>query len=151
MKCHWIEFHPQWKHSPMTYWVYRCADESRWHEAKTYLPPAPPPVAAKGFPMFHVELDGVTFVFASLRELRVCIEVLSRKVLPTSAQLISECGLKGFSNHVWLARLPAGTHSLRYRQKAVPYLAKALAAFEREVPNQAEVQPSAKPVHSRAS
>lgn len=122
----------------MTYWVYRCEDESRWHEAKVYLPPAPPPVAGSGFPMFHVELDGVPFVFASLRELRVCIEVLSRKVLPTTVQLIRESGLKSFSNSVWLARLPAGTHSLRYRQKAVPFLTKALVAFEKEVPNQSE-------------
>lgn len=134
----------------MTYWVYRCDDESRWHEAEVYQPPAPPPVAGKGFAMFHVELDGVPFQFASLRELRVCIEVLSRKVLPTTAQLIHECGLKDFSNHVWLARLPAGTHSLRYRQKAVPYLAKALAAFEKEAPNQMAAQSHAKPIRSRA-
>jgi len=138
MKRHWIEFHPRWLHSPMTYWVYRCADESRWSDAKVYQPPAPPPLAGRGFPLFHVELGGVVFRFASLRELRVCIEVLSRKVLPTTAQLIRECGLTEFSNHVWLARLPAGTHSLRYRQKAVPFLKRALAAFEKEVPNQAD-------------
>jgi hypothetical protein len=138
MKRYWIEYHHEWKHSPMTYWAYRCEDESRWHEAKVYQPPAPPPVAGKGFPLFHVKFDGVLFQFASLHELRVCIEVLSRRVLPTTAQLIRECGLKQFSNHVWLARLPAGTHSLRYRQKAVPYLNKALVAFEKEVPNQAD-------------
>jgi hypothetical protein len=130
----------------MTYWVYRCADEERWHEARAYQPPAPPPVAGKGFPLFHVELDGVLFEFASLRELRVCIEVLSRKVLPTTAQLIRECGLKRFSNHVWLARLPAGTHSLRYRQKAVPFLNKALIAFEKAVPNQVDSGTPAKPI-----
>ena len=146
MKRHWIEFHPQWKHSPMTYWVYRCEDELRWHEAKVFRPPAPPPVAGKGFAMFHVELDGVPFQFASLRELRVCIEVLSRKVLPTAAQLIREGGLKGFSSHVWLARLPAGTHGLRYREKAVPYLKKAFAAFEREAPSQSD--PGGRSPHS---
>lgn len=87
--------------------------------------------------MFCVEVDGVPFRFASLRELRVCIEVLSRKVLPTTAQLIRESGLTGFSNHVWLGRLPKKTHSMRYRAKAIPFLEKALSAFEKEVPNQA--------------
>ena len=120
----------------MTYWVYRCASEECWHEAKTYEPPAPPPFRAEGYPMFHVDLNGVSFQFASLHELRVCIEVLSRRVLPTTAQLIRESGLTGFSNYAWLGRLPKGTHSLRYRQKAVPYLTKALEDFEKEVPNQ---------------
>ena len=106
----------------MTYWAYRCDDEVRWHEAKIYRPAAPPPVPGQGFPKFQVEIDGASFCFASLHELRVCIEVLSRKILPTTAQLIRESGLKRFSNHAWLGRLPAGTHSLRYRQKAVPYL-----------------------------
>lgn len=136
MKRHWIEYHTKWKHSPMTYWVYRCDDERRWHQAKAYNPPAPPPFPGKGFPMFHVELDGVSFLFASLHELRVCIDVLSRRVLPTTAQLIRESGLKGFSNHAWLGRLPKKTHSLRYRDKALPYLKKALEHFEHEVPNQ---------------
>jgi hypothetical protein len=121
----------------MTYWVHRCSDEQRWHEAQSYDPPAPPPCAGKGYPMFHVELDSVSFRFASLREMRLCIEVLSRKVLPTTAQLIRECGLTGFSNHAWLGRLPKGTHSLRYRQKAIPYLKEALDDFEADVPNQA--------------
>ena len=120
----------------MTYWAYRCGDEERWHEARVYQPSAPPPMPGEGFPKFHVERDGVSFCFASLHELRICIDVLSRKVLPTTAQLISGSGLKKFSNHAWLGRLPAGTHSWRYRQKAVPYLRKALAAFESVVPNQ---------------
>jgi hypothetical protein len=137
MKKFWIEFHASWQHGPMTYWTYRADDDSRWHEAQKYTPPAPPPFRAKGYPMFHIELDGVSFRFASLLELRRCIEVLSRKVLPTTAQLIRESGLKGFSNHMWLGRLPKKTHSLRYRDKAIPYLKTALAFFEKEVPNQA--------------
>jgi hypothetical protein len=137
MKKHWIEYHSSWQHSPMTFWVYRADDDSKWHEAKKFTPPAPPPFREKGFPMFCVEVDGVPFRFASLRELRVCIEVLSRKVLPTTAQLIRESGLTGFSNHVWLGRLPKKTHSMRYRAKAIPFLEKALSAFEKEVPNQA--------------
>jgi len=136
MKRHWIEFHPKWKHSPMTFWVYTPADGKPWPEARAFIPPAPLPVAGEGYPMFHVELDLVLFEFASLRELRVCIEVLSRKVLPTTAQLIRESGRREFSNQVWLGRLPKGTHSLRYRKKAMPYLKQALADFENTVPNQ---------------
>jgi hypothetical protein len=136
MKRHWIEFHPKWEHSPMTSWVYASADGKPWLEARALTPPAPRPVAGKGYPMFHVEMDLVVFQFASLHELRVCIEVLSRKVLPTTAQLIRESGGRDFSNKVWLGRLPKGTHSSRYREKAVPYLKKALAHFETEVPNQ---------------
>jgi hypothetical protein len=136
MKRHWIEFHPKWEHSPMTYWAYHGDHEARWHEADTFHPPPPSPLAGKGYPMFHIEVDKVSFRFASLHELRLCIEVFSRRVLPTTAQLIRESGRKGFSNHAWLGRLPKGTHSLRYRQKALPYLLKALLDFEKEVPNQ---------------
>jgi hypothetical protein len=120
----------------MTFWVYSAADGKPWPEVRAFAPPAPPPVAGEGYPMFHVELDHVVFQFASLRELRVCIEVLSRRVLPTTAQLIRQSGRREFSNQVWLGRLPKRTHRLRYREKAVPYLREALADFEHHVPNQ---------------
>ncbi len=120
----------------MTFWVYSSADGKPWAKTHAFAPPEPPPVPGKGFPMFHVELDHVVFRFASLLELRVCLEVFSRKVLPTTSQLIRESGRREFSNRAWLGRFPKKTHSLRYRQKAVPYLRKALADFEKSVPNQ---------------
>jgi len=136
MKRHWIEYHATWQHSPMTFWVYRADDDSRWHESTRFHPPAPRPIGGRGFPKFHVDLDGVAFQFASLHELRVCIDTLSKRVLPTTAQIVRERGFTGLSNHVWLGRLPKKTHSLRYRERALPYLRKALSEFEREVPNQ---------------
>lgn len=137
MKKHWIEFNESWVHSPMTYWVYRAEDESRWHEAKEFTPSAPPPFRDKGYPKFYITFDGVDFEFASVIELRHCIDTLSKKVLPTTHQIIRERGLNGMTNHVWLGRLPKKTHNLKYRDKAIPYLKKALVHFENEVPNQA--------------
>ncbi len=137
MKKHWIEFNQTWVHSPMTYWVYHAEDESKWHEAKEFMPPSPPPFKDRGYPKFFVTIDGVDF--ASLIELRHCIDTLTKKVLPTTHQIIRERGLKGMTNHVWLGRLPKKTHSLKYRDKAIPYLKKSLVHFENEVPNQADL------------
>jgi hypothetical protein len=74
------------------------------------------------------------FEFASLAEVRVCIEVPSRKVLPTTIRLTEERGRGGVGpNGHWLSRLPSRVLTWRYRERAVGYMRRALVEFEGEV------------------
>ena len=117
----------------MSYWVHVEVDGSQWHESSEFEPPLPGPVAGKGYPRFFVEFDGCTFEFASLAELRVCITTLGQKLLPTTIRLSKDRGSSMGPNSHWLSRLPPRTKPWRYRERAVAYLAKSLAEFEREV------------------
>jgi hypothetical protein len=132
VKRHWIEYADHWTPQPMSYWVHKEADGKHWYEAEVFDPPLPRPVPGRGFPVYHVELDGFVFRFASLAELDACIRTLSHKVLPTSRRLSEERGTGYGPNNHWLSRLPKGTKSWRYRQRAVKYLQEARAQFGRE-------------------
>lgn len=116
----------------MTPWVHYAADGGPWYVATAYDPPSPGPVGGKGYPLYFVEVDGFTFEFASLHELEVCADVLSRKVLPAT-YIFEYKGRPYYSNQHWLSRLPGKTKSWRYREQAVRVLAQARAAFAREL------------------
>ncbi|MGC1274822.1 MAG: hypothetical protein WBC44_14035 [Planctomycetaceae bacterium] len=133
MKRQWIEYRDEWSREPMTYWVHREADGKPWYEAEVFDPPRPVPVPGRGWPVYFAEIDGFTFRFASLAEMEVCIETLSRKVLPTTRRLTEERATCYGPNHHWLSRMPKGTKSWSYRQKAVTYLRMAKRQFEQEV------------------
>lgn len=90
----------------------------------------PRPAPGRGFPLFLVEFDGAVLRFASLAELRVCLDTLSRRVLPSNLRLAQKRGSGyGPSNH-WLNRLPLRAMTWPYRQKVVKYLTASLAYFE---------------------
>jgi hypothetical protein len=108
--------------APMTFWVHRPSEDRRVFE-----PPLPKPVPGQGFARYHVEFDGFEFVFASLLELRTCIEVLGQRLLPTTRALSVGTG-SGPNSH-WLSRLPSSVKPWRYRQRAVRFLAEALDQF----------------------
>jgi hypothetical protein len=131
MKNFRIEYTEEWQRGPMTFWVHIEADGRPWYEATVFTPAAPSPIPGKGYPRFFVEVDGFTFEFASLDELEVCIDTLSQKLLP-STQCETQIRGTGPGKH-WLNRLPAGTHSWRYRQKAVKVLRKAREDFQAQV------------------
>lgn len=116
----------------MTFWVHIEADGKAWYAAEKFDPPAPKPVPGRGWPVYFVEFDGFTFRFASLAELAVCVAILSRKVLPTTRQLSAERGTTAGPNSHWLSRMPKGTKSWRYRERAVRYLLEARENFVRE-------------------
>ncbi len=93
------------------------------------VPPLSKGLSGKGYPLYFVEIDGFTFRFSSLAELRVCIAMLEQKHLPTTIRLSDLHGGAGPNSH-WLSRLPKETKSWRYREKAISYLSKALFEFE---------------------
>ncbi|MBI3407517.1 MAG: hypothetical protein HY040_04075 [Planctomycetes bacterium] len=129
MKRHWITYTDQWVAGSMSYWVHREADGRPWHEAKIFDPPLPRPVPCKGYPCYHVEVNGVIFHFSSPQEIATCLEVLSLKLLPTTIRLAKQRGTGIGPNQHWLSRLPPKAKPWRYRQKAVKYLRKAQAQF----------------------
>jgi hypothetical protein len=133
MKRHWIEYRPIRTHGPMTFWVHREADGKPWYRTKVYDPPLEPAIPAKGFPIMFVEYRDFTFLFTSLAELRVAIDVLGRKLLPTTRRLSHDRHSGMGPNRHWLGRLPGHVTPWRYREPAVAYLAVALSDFEREL------------------
>jgi hypothetical protein len=130
MKHCWTEFSDIWRCSPMTIWVHRAADGEPWYRAKRFDPPAPQPVPGRGYPYFFVEIDGFTFEFASLEEIDFCIVRLNHRHLPDTER--ETRGVSGPGSY-WQNKLPKGVLSWRYRQKAVKYLSRSRAKFERSL------------------
>lgn len=133
MKRNWIQYQDTAPSTPMTYWVH---DEELGDDGISgFNPPKQEPIPGKGYPLFHVECDGFTFIFASPAEIRECIKVLNEKILPQTIgkPVPGSSTPPGWANSHWLSRLPAKVKSWKYRQKAVVYLREAMTAFEREM------------------
>ena len=130
MKRHWIEYAESRPHTPMRGWVHRRVRIQTRSKDTELTPPLPDPVIGKGYPTFMVEIDGFTFKFASLEEIRVCIGTLEQKHLPRYRGLSRVITRKPRPNRHWLNQLPGEVLRWRYREKAVRYLRKALGEFE---------------------
>lgn len=131
MNSHWIAFQEERVIGPMTFWVHEPLETvENWSQARDFNPPLPPRIPGKGFPSFHVEYDGFTFVFLSLDEIRHCIDTLSNPLLPRSIDLSNSRGTGYGPNSHWLSRLPAKVKPWKYREGAVRYLRDALSDFE---------------------
>ena len=133
MKRCWIEYTEEFSASPMTYWVHKGSGGEHWREADEVVPPMPRPVPGRGFALMHVEYSGFTFTFASLDELDVCLDVLSKKNLPTSSQLSAERGTGAGPNGHWISRLPARVTPWKYRAGATAYLREARRVLEQQL------------------
>ena len=125
MKRHWTEYTEQWTHGPMTYWVHVESVPGKFD------PPAPASVSGKGYPVYYVEVDGFTFQFASLDEMRGCIDVLGKKLLPNTIRLAQQRG--GDPSEHWLRKMPNETKPWRHREKTVKYLEKAMRSLSVKV------------------
>jgi len=130
MSRHWVEYSDERVRSPLTFWVHRERPGESWSLGSELEPPLPGPVGGKGYPKFFVSVADFEFRFASLEEMRHCIDVLSRKDLPTSLELSAERGSGASPKSHWLSRLPRRAKSWRFRERALGRLADALAAFE---------------------
>ena len=115
MKKHWIEYTEKRMASPISYWVYIEKDSQYWYQATEFDPPLPRAIPGEGYPYYYVEIDGFTFRFASLAEIDHCIDILSRKLLPTTLSLREARDTTLLNKH-WLSRLPGKVKSWKYRQ-----------------------------------
>jgi hypothetical protein len=132
MHRRWIEHTSVWRTGPMTFWVHRAQGADVWSETADLIPPRPKPVAGQGYASYFVDYDGFVFHFASLDEMRECIAILSKKLLPTTRSLSAGAGA-GPNSH-WLSRLPARVKPWSYRDRATRYLRKWLIELENADP-----------------
>ncbi len=109
-------FEESWQNAPMAYWVH----EQSLDGGSTFEPPAPLPVAKRGYPFLRFEYDVHELVFSSPAQLNHMIEVLSTKPLPTPARL--SAGRKAAPNGHWLSRLPAELKAPKEREQLVKHL-----------------------------
>jgi hypothetical protein len=126
-----ISFTDTWYPAPLSFWVHHPVDGRVWYASKAFEPPLPGPVPGRGYPRYLVEVDGFTFVFASLAELDTCLEVLGQRMLPSTERetIVRHVG-PGFH---WLNKLPGSVKSWRYREEALKTLRQARADFVREI------------------
>ena len=133
MKRHWITFTSEWKPSTLSYWVHREGDGDTWESANRFHPPLPKPVPGKGYASFHVEINNVTFLFASLEELQHCYETLEHKLLPNTLRLIADRGTTFDVHQHWLNLLPPKAKPWRYREMASKYLRESHDDFRKQL------------------
>lgn len=104
----------------MAYWVHAEPGGAAWRDARIYLPPAPHPVAGRGYSCPMVEWGDQQLEFSSPEQLNEFIRVLGLSPLPTSRRLSADRH-HGPNSH-WLSRLPAKLKAPKVRAKLVEYL-----------------------------
>ncbi|MBD1263181.1 hypothetical protein HZY62_21520 [Maribacter polysiphoniae] len=124
MKTSFVKYVSDWKLSPMAYWVHIETDSKPWYLSQEFEPPAPKRFGTLGFPQLTVEFNGHSFIFTSKEQLEQFIEIMGRKLLPSSMELSSNrTGFRGPNSH-WLSRLPGKTKPWKYREKLVGFCKK---------------------------
>lgn len=143
MKRYWIKYgvrtHPL--NTTMGNWVHRQVRVKDGSKEARIEPPLPGENVGKGYPIFMVEIDGFTFRFVSLDEIRVCIDTLEQKHLPRYRGLSRVITRKPRPNRHWLNILPGKVMKWRYREEAVKYLRKALKDFRKQGFSESIAQP----------
>lgn len=107
--------------TPITPWVHRGVDAPYW-SATVFDPPMPRPVHGKGYPVWIIDHRGRTLVFASPEEIAHVIDILSRKILPSTRELGQP--YLAVNSH-WLSRLHASFKPWKVRQELVKKLKQA--------------------------
>jgi hypothetical protein len=113
-----IEYRDQPVRTPITPWVHRGVDGA-YYNATVFDPPMPGPVHGKGYPVWSVDHRGRSLVFASPQEIEHVIDVLGRKILPSSRDLGQP--YLAVNSH-WLSRLHASFKPWKVRQELVKKL-----------------------------
>lgn len=107
--------------TPITPWVHTGLDGS-WWRASRFDPPMPGPVHGKGYPLWTLEHRGRSLIFASPEEIAHVVDVLGRRILPSSREL----GRPHLAvNSHWLSRLHASFKPWKVRQEMVKRLKAA--------------------------
>jgi len=112
----WIEYRPDWLAAPMAVWVHKRVGEG-------FEPPAPAR-QLQGYPFYFVRSCGFVFYFSSKAQLDHAIEILGRKLLPTSLELSRRVGPNWGPNQHWLSRLPGDLKGWKKRRRIVRDLEK---------------------------
>lgn len=116
-----IDYRPSRVVTPITPWVHKGVDAA-YYKASVFDPPMPGPVPGKGYPVWIIEHRGRELYFASPEEIAHVIDILSRKILPTSREL----GQPHLAvNSHWLSRLHASFKPWKVRQALVKRLQQA--------------------------
>lgn len=124
MKRFDVEYIPDWRKSPMAYWVHIETDSKPWYLSKEFKPPAPKKLNGLGYPQLTIAFDGHVFIFTSEEQLEQFIKIMGTKLLPSSLELSGKrSGVMGPNRH-WLSRLPSKTKSWKYRAKLIEYCKK---------------------------
>ncbi len=110
--------------SPVTPWVHKGVDAQFW-KATVFDPPMPLRTPGKGWPTWIVEHRGRELVFASPQEIDHAIDILSRKILPTTRELGQP--YRAVNSH-WLSRLHSSFKPWKVRQELVKRLKQARPA-----------------------
>lgn len=119
-----IEYRDKPVLTPITPWVHKGVDAPYW-KATVFDPPMPKPVHGKGYPVWFIDHRGRSLAFASPLEIDHVIDILSRKILPSSREL----GQPHLAvNSHWLSRLHASFKPWKVRQELVKRLKQAQAA-----------------------
>jgi len=113
----WIEYHPDWLAAPMAVWVHKRVGEG--------FEPAAPARELAGYPFYFVRSCGFVFCFSSRAQLDHAIEILGRKLLPTSLELSRRMGSDWGPNQHWLSRLPGDLKGWKKRRRIVTDLERS--------------------------
>lgn len=135
-------FEPDWRTAPMAFWVH----VSTGAVPGECEPAAPPKIPRRGYAFLRFEFREHELVFSSPAQLLHCIDVLSRKPLPTSRQLSAERGTSVGPNGHWLSRLPAELKSPRTREILVRDLEALRQRLQLARPTAESPLPNAWPV-----
>ena len=116
-----IEYRPEPVLTPITPWVHKGVDAA-YYTATVFDPPRPKPVLGKGYPLWVIEHRGRSLFFSSPEEIAHVIDILGRKILPTSREL----GQPYLAVNIhWLSRLHTSFKPWKVRQELVKRLSQA--------------------------
>ncbi|MFA8435445.1 MAG: hypothetical protein ACEPOZ_13075 [Marinifilaceae bacterium] len=131
MKNFWIEYDQDWMNYPLAFWVHQGENRKDWKASRFFDPPAPKREINKGYPIYCVEVGGYVFRFSSLEQMDHCINILSRKLLPTTIALSKQRGEGIDPSTHWLSQMPKEVKSWKFREKATRYLKEVFWSLTR--------------------
>ncbi len=124
MTKYWKEYLEEYRQSPLSSEVHRPVNSDIWLYATEYDPPLPKAEAGQGYTLYKIEVKGRELQFSSLQEIERCIQVLSKRNLPTTYQLSQQSWCKGWQHTHWLTKFPGALKSAKTRMRIVTLLNK---------------------------
>jgi hypothetical protein len=116
-----FSFVSDWKVAPGANWVHLPVPGV----PGVFMPPAPVEVPHEGYAILHVEFGTYDLVFSSRAQIDHYIDVLSKKLLPTTRQLSAVRATGAGPNQHWLSRLPGSMKAPKTRSLLVGTLLAA--------------------------